>query len=210
MVAQFLYRYLFVISEEAQHMRKAAWRAAPRGRTGGQCGAIPRGGGRAGGPVCALVRARRRDPSRHAGARFSGILPAFDRVTLSAEADLIFLALASLDAGGIADAHREGGIMPPLVLVRGLRYQYDDGTVALNGVDFRLEAGETVALLGANGTGKTTFVLHLNGLLIGRGHGGSLRNASAPRTPVRRSGARSGWCFRIPKVSSSCRPCWKM
>ena len=25
MVAQFLYRYLFVISEEAQHMRKAAW-----------------------------------------------------------------------------------------------------------------------------------------------------------------------------------------
>ena len=38
--------------------------------------------------------------------------------------------------------------MSPLILVRGLRYQYDDGTVALNGVDFRLEAGETVALLG--------------------------------------------------------------
>ena len=60
-------------------------------------------------------------------------------------------------------------MMAPLILVRGLRYQYEDGTVALNGVDFRLEEGETVALLGANGSGKTTFALHLNGLLSGQG-----------------------------------------
>ena len=59
--------------------------------------------------------------------------------------------------------------MSPLILVRELRYQYDDGTLALNGVDFRLEKGETVALLGANGSGKTTFALHLNGLLSGQG-----------------------------------------
>ena len=59
--------------------------------------------------------------------------------------------------------------MPPLIEVRNLRFRYDDGTTALNGVDFRLEAGETVALLGANGSGKTTFVMHLNGLLKGEG-----------------------------------------
>jgi cobalt/nickel transport system ATP-binding protein len=59
--------------------------------------------------------------------------------------------------------------MSPLILVRGLRYQYDDGTLALNGVNFRLEKGETVGLLGANGSGKTTFALHLNGLLSGEG-----------------------------------------
>src|SRR5213594_2523825 len=58
---------------------------------------------------------------------------------------------------------------PPVISVRDLHYQYDDGTVALSGVDFELFPGETVALLGANGSGKTTFVLHLNGLLRVRG-----------------------------------------
>jgi cobalt/nickel transport system ATP-binding protein len=59
--------------------------------------------------------------------------------------------------------------MPPLILVKNLSYRYDDGTVALNGVDFCLHAGESVALLGENGSGKTTFALHLNGLLTGTG-----------------------------------------
>ena len=59
--------------------------------------------------------------------------------------------------------------MIPLIEVRGLRFRYADGTAALNGVDFRLFPGETVALLGPNGSGKTTFVLHLNGLLTGQG-----------------------------------------
>jgi len=55
------------------------------------------------------------------------------------------------------------------ILTRGLRYRYPDGTQALNGIDFDLDAGESVALFGANGSGKTTFVLHLNGLLRGEG-----------------------------------------
>ena len=56
-----------------------------------------------------------------------------------------------------------------LIRVRGLRYRYPDGTQALDGIDFDLNSGECVAVLGANGSGKTTFVLHLNGLLEGEG-----------------------------------------
>ncbi len=59
--------------------------------------------------------------------------------------------------------------MNRVVEVRGLRYRYPDGTQALDGIDFHLNAGECVAVFGANGSGKTTFVLHLNGLLEGEG-----------------------------------------
>src|SRR5215472_5541388 len=62
--------------------------------------------------------------------------------------------------------------MTPVIEVDNLHFQYDDGTKALDGVSFRLHAGETVAVFGANGSGKTTFVLHLNGLL--RGSNGSV------------------------------------
>ena len=59
--------------------------------------------------------------------------------------------------------------LDPLIQVRDLHYHYPDGTPALQGVNFMLHSGETVALLGANGSGKTTFLLHLVGLLVGNG-----------------------------------------
>lgn len=45
-------------------------------------------------------------------------------------------------------------------------YTYPDGTRALDDVSFLITHGEKVALLGANGAGKSTIMLHLNGLLM--------------------------------------------
>jgi cobalt/nickel transport system ATP-binding protein len=75
--------------------------------------------------------------------------------------------------------------MSRVIDVHGLSYRYPDGTRALDGVDFHLDAGETVAVFGANGSGKTTFVLLVSGLLSG---GGS----------VQTGGARIGLVFQDP------------
>jgi len=71
----------------------------------------------------------------------------------------------------VSQARSQGAApaLAPLIEVRDLRFRYEDGTQALAGVHFALYPGESVALFGANGSGKTTFVLHLNGLLHGQG-----------------------------------------
>lgn len=52
----------------------------------------------------------------------------------------------------------------PLLEVRDLQYVYEDGTHALQGVNFTLYKGEILALLGTNGSGKTTVGKILNGI----------------------------------------------
>jgi cobalt/nickel transport system ATP-binding protein len=60
------------------------------------------------------------------------------------------------------------------VELRGLSFHFDDATPALVDVSFSVAAGERVAILGANGAGKSTVLLHLAGILPdhdGSGHG---------------------------------------
>lgn len=54
--------------------------------------------------------------------------------------------------------------MPALVQTRRLTAYYGDAQ-ALFGIDFDLEAGELVAIIGANGAGKSTFLKCLTGLV---------------------------------------------
>ena len=58
---------------------------------------------------------------------------------------------------------------PPCIDLQDLRYRYPDGTFALQGISFRVAAGEKVCLAGPNGAGKSTLLLCLAGLLRAEG-----------------------------------------
>ncbi|GGM22063.1 putative ABC transporter ATP-binding protein [Micromonospora sonchi] len=94
------------------------------------------------------------------------------------------------------------GVPPttPSLDVRGVRYAYPDGHLALRGVDLTVARGERVALLGPNGAGKTTLVLHLNGILAATE--GSIAVGGLPVSPDRATLAeirrRVGIVFQDP------------
>ena len=59
--------------------------------------------------------------------------------------------------------------MTPILEVKNLQHVYSAGTpfehIALSDVSFRLERGEFVGVIGHTGSGKSTLMQHLNGLL---------------------------------------------
>lgn len=59
--------------------------------------------------------------------------------------------------------------MAPLIQTQQLRHVYSAGTpfehVAIDGIDFSADAGEFIGIIGHTGSGKSTFIQHLNGLL---------------------------------------------
>src|SRR5450759_2296977 len=57
----------------------------------------------------------------------------------------------------------------PFFDVQDVSFTYpesESGAAVINHLSLRIDEGEFVAIVGANGSGKTTFARHLNGLLI--------------------------------------------
>jgi branched-chain amino acid transport system ATP-binding protein len=83
--------------------------------------------------------------------------------------------------------------MAELLQVQGLRSGYGEAVV-VQGVDLTLEQGQSLALLGRNGTGKTTLLNTLVG--VTRRHAGRIRLAGVDLTalpPHQRAAAGIGW-----------------
>ncbi|MBP2032849.1 cobalt/nickel transport system ATP-binding protein [Clostridium algifaecis] len=51
-----------------------------------------------------------------------------------------------------------------ILKVEDLRYAYGNGEPALNGININIYEGEKIAVIGSNGSGKSTFFLNINGV----------------------------------------------
>lgn len=53
-----------------------------------------------------------------------------------------------------------------IVRLDNVHYNYEDGKEVLREINFSVNKGESVGLVGANGEGKSTILMHLTGLLL--------------------------------------------
>ena len=95
--------------------------------------------------------------------------------------------------------------MKPILQVQNLRHVYSMGTpfehVALNDVTFSVERGEFIGIIGHTGSGKSTLMQHLNGLL--KPTSGQIlldgKDIWADKATTRQSRFRVGLVFQYPE-----------
>ena len=88
--------------------------------------------------------------------------------------------------------------MQIMLTVKDLIVEYPDGTRAVDGVCFSLDAGESVALIGANGAGKTSLLLALVGVLPAAAGEVYLGDTLLDKKNLREIRSRIGLVFQNP------------
>lgn len=95
--------------------------------------------------------------------------------------------------------------------LNGIEYSYPDGTEALKGIDLKIERGQKVAFLGANGSGKSSLFLLLAGM-VKPAHGEYLLNDGPVKWTAkwRRILSKTiGFVFQDPDVQLLCNTVYK-
>lgn len=95
--------------------------------------------------------------------------------------------------------------MAPILEVKNLHHKYSAGTpfehIALDDISFSVERGEFVGIIGHTGSGKSTLIQHLNGLL--KPDAGSVlldgKDIWSDKTLTRQSRFRVGLVFQYPE-----------
>lgn len=93
--------------------------------------------------------------------------------------------------------------MARIIIVSNLNYCYPDGTTALRDVSFDVEEGETLVIIGANGTGKSTLFMNLMGILEGDGHI-EIMDLALNKTNVKEIRRKMGMVFQNPDDQLFC------
>ncbi len=87
-----------------------------------------------------------------------------------------------------------------IIRLENVSYRYPDGTAALTDCSLTINRNKRTAVLGANGAGKTTMFLHLNGIL--QPSSGRLFRDDIPfeysRTGLRKLRSKVGMVFQNP------------
>jgi energy-coupling factor transport system ATP-binding protein len=97
---------------------------------------------------------------------------------------------------------------PSYIQVKNLGYRYEDGTQALSDIDLEINEGEMIALIGQNGSGKTTFSKCLNGLFKPTSGDVIVDGANSKTTPIVQMVRRVGYVFQNPDHQLFNSNCW--
>lgn len=96
------------------------------------------------------------------------------------------------------DDEREARYGEVVIDVKNLEHTYPNGNRVLKGIDLQVREGEFLAVLGHNGSGKTTFVKHLNGLLIPTSGSVVVNGKDTKNTSIFEIGKEIGYVFQNP------------
>jgi energy-coupling factor transport system ATP-binding protein len=96
----------------------------------------------------------------------------------------------------------------PFVVVENLVYRYPDETLALRGINLTFQDGDFVALIGQNGSGKTTMSKCLNGLFKPTSGRVVVDGLDTATTSISQMVRRIGYVFQNPDHQLFNNNCW--